>query len=335
VTDWFPGKVLGIETSCDETSAALVEGSAVMTNVVSSQAELHARWGGIVPEAAARAHVEAIVPVLELAVGKDRPDAIAVTDRPGLVGALAVGVAAAEALALAWEVPLIGVHHIEGHILSVLADGATPEFPMLCLVASGGHTELFEAAAPGRYRRLAATLDDASGEAFDKGARLLGLGYPGGKEVEQAAAGGEPGRYRLPVGVPRDPTAFSFSGLKTAAARLVESEGDGLDVPSAALALQEAIVSSLVRKVVHWLPQSDARTVSLVGGVAANRRLRSAMAEAASSWGRSFVAAEPSLCTDNAAMVALAGSLRLARGERSQAMCALAVAELPGLEALG
>lgn len=332
---WFPGQVLGIETSCDETAAALTEGSNILTNVVSSQAELHARWGGIVPEAAARAHVEAIVPVLELAVGSRRPDAVAVTDRPGLVGALAVGVAAAEALALAWRVPIVGVHHIEGHILSVLADGAQPEFPLLCLVASGGHTELYESPSPGRYRQLAATLDDAAGEAFDKGARLLGLGYPGGKEVEAAAQSGQPGRYRLPIGVPRDRTAFSFSGLKTAVARLVEAEGAALDVPSAALALQEAIVASLVRKVEAWLPHSDARTVALVGGVAANRRLRSAMAETAAGWGRSFVAAAPSLCTDNAAMVALAGSLRLAAGERQSALRAQAVAELPGLEVLG
>lgn len=335
MTRWFPGLVLGVETSCDETAAALLDGPRVLSNVVSSQAGLHAQWGGVVPEVAARAHVEAVVPVLEAAAEGRRPQAVAVTDRPGLVGALAVGVAAAEALALAWDVPVVGIHHIEAHLLSVLADGAEPGFPHLCLVASGGHTELVEVLRPGAYRRVASTLDDAAGEAFDKGARLLGLGYPGGKAVEEAARGGTPGKYRLPVGVPRDPTAFSFSGLKTAVARLAESEGAALDVPSAALALQTAVVESLVRKVEARLPESDAKTVTLVGGVAANQALRSALAEAAGRWGRAFFAARPELCTDNAAMVALTGSLRLAQGGSHPPPEARANAEVPGMEETG
>jgi N6-L-threonylcarbamoyladenine synthase len=328
---WFPGPVLGIETSCDETSAALVESGRVVSNVVSSQAALHARWGGVVPEAASRAHVEAILPVLQEALGGVRPAAVAVTDRPGLVGALAVGVSAAHGLVEAWGVPLVGVHHVEAHILSVLADGATPEFPHLCLVVSGGHTELVEVRGPGEYRTIAATLDDAAGEAFDKGGRALGFDYPAGRAVEEAAREGAKGRYKLPPGMPRDRHAFSFSGLKTAAARLVDHEGPGLHVPSAALALEEAIVASLVAKLDAWLAVSDARTVTLVGGVAANQRLRREAEAAARRWGRAFVAARADLCTDNAAMVALAGSLRLAQGERHAVLEPQAQSPLPGL----
>lgn len=332
---WFDGTVLGIETSCDETSAALVRNGQVLSNVVASQAELHSRWGGIVPEAAARAHVESLVPVLDAAVGKSRPDAVAVTDRPGLVGALAVGVAAAEALALAWDVPLVGVHHLEGHILSVLAEREPPPFPHLCLIVSGGHTELIEVTAPCQYRTVAETLDDAAGEAFDKCARLLGLGYPGGAALEALARSGTPGKYRLPVAVRRDDRHFSFSGLKTAALRLVESAGEGLDPASAALAVQRAIVESLSGKVDRVLRESDAATVTLVGGVAANAALRAEIETVATRWGRGFVAAMPDLSTDNAAMIAIAGSIRLARGERASSLDASAQSPIPGCKPIG
>jgi N6-L-threonylcarbamoyladenine synthase len=311
----FPGLVLGIETSCDETSAALLRGREVLTNVVSSQADLHARWGGVVPEVASRMHVEAIVPVLTEALDGARPDAVSVTDRPGLVGALSVGVTAAKALAASRGLPLIGVHHIEAHILSAsLAEPDLP-WPHLCLVVSGGHTELVWVEAPGRMRLVGQTVDDAAGEAFDKGARLLGLGYPGGAKVQATAASGRPGRYRLPrADVPG--YDFSFSGLKTAVLRLVERESDGLDVPSAAHALQEAVVEALAATAERALVETGAEALTLVGGVAANQPLRDRLAGIAGRSGRRFVAPPLTLCTDNAAMIAYAGSLRLAAGER-------------------
>ncbi|MCC6403120.1 MAG: tRNA (adenosine(37)-N6)-threonylcarbamoyltransferase complex transferase subunit TsaD [Fimbriimonadaceae bacterium] len=332
---WFEGSVLGMDTSCDETAAAVVRKGKVLTNVVASQAQLHSQWGGIVPEAAARAHIESLVPVLAAAVEGAVPDAVAVTNRPGLVGALAVGVAAAEALSLAWDVPLIGVHHLEGHILSVLANRDLPPLPHLCLVVSGGHTELIEVLEPCKYRTVAETLDDAAGEAFDKCARLLGLGYPGGAALEALARAGTPGKYKLPVAIRHDPRHFSFSGLKTAAMRLVEAEGASLDAASAALAVQSAIVASLTEKIERALRVSDAATVSLVGGVAANSALRTAVESVARGWGRGFVASRPDLSTDNGAMIAIAGSIRLARGERSTALDVSAQAPIPDCEPLG
>ena len=237
--------VLGIETSCDETSAAVVVGRHVLSNVVASQIEMHKRWGGVVPEAAARAHVEAIVPVIDEALsiaGVKRPAAVVVTNRPGLVGALSVGISAAKALAFAWEVPLLGVHHLEGHMMSAFAllgdeEAEEPPFPHLCLIVSGGHTELVLRETADTSKLVGQTLDDAAGEAFDKGARLLGLGYPGGYAIQNAALGGSP-RYPLPRGVMKDKYNFSYSGLKTAMLRLVESEGEKLHRTDAAASLQ-------------------------------------------------------------------------------------------------
>jgi len=237
---------------------------------------LHAQWGGIVPEAAARAHVEAILPVLSEAMGEDGPpDGIAVTNRPGLVGALSVGVSAAKALATLWRVPLVGVHHIEGHILSPFAAGEPqPPFPHLCLVVSGGHTELVRVDAPGQYRILAETVDDAAGEAFDKGARLLGLGYPGGRALQELARDGDAKRYALPRALPGDGAKFSFSGLKTAMRLLVDREGETLNRADAAASLQAAIVDALVRKALRALDEEGLKAMTLVGGVAANESLR-------------------------------------------------------------
>jgi N6-L-threonylcarbamoyladenine synthase len=329
---FYNGHVLGIETSCDETSAAVLLGSEVVTSVVSSQAELHRRWGGVVPEAAARAHVEAIVPVVsEALVGLPRADAVAVTNRPGLVGALSVGVTAAKALAQCWGVPLVGVHHIEGHILSpFLQEGRVP-FPHLCLVVSGGHTETVLVRGPADYRLIGQTLDDAAGEAFDKGARLLGLGYPGGRAVQDAAREGDPRRYDLPRGLRDDPVNFSFSGLKTAVLRLVQREGPEIVVADAAASLQAAIVEVLVEKALFAVEETAAKALTLVGGVAANERLRTELASRCERAGIAFAAPDPEFCTDNAAMIALAGSVRLAMGEREDLwLDSLANAPIPG-----
>ena len=330
----FPGRVLGIETSCDETSAAVLDGDRVLSNVVSSQAELHKQWGGIVPEAAARAHVEAILPVIEEALrssGTERPSAIAVTNRPGLIGALSVGLTAGKSLARAWSLPFVGVHHLEGHVLSTLLNGGSPPFPQLCLIVSGGHTGTVRVSAPGVYEVVGGTIDDAAGEAFDKGARLLGLGYPGGQAVERSAEGGDSKRYSLPRSLRSDPYNFSFSGLKTAVLRLTEREGDKIDVADAAASLQAAIVDVLSDKALHAAEHIGASALTLVGGVAANRALRSRLKEECDKVGIGFFAPEVQYCTDNAAMIALAGSIRLAKEERSDFwLDAQANAPLPG-----
>lgn len=318
----FSGPILALETSCDETSAAVVQGLKVLSNVVSSQAELHTKWGGVVPEAAARAHVEAILPVIEEALASaglelGQIEAFAATNRPGLVGALSVGVTAAKALAFVTGKPLIGIHHLEGHILSPLAAHPDLPFPHLALVVSGGHTELVEVDAPGRYEIVGATRDDAAGEAFDKGARLLGLGYPGGYAVQEAAKGGNPRRYPLPRGLAGETADFSFSGLKTAVLRLTEKEGDAISVPDAAASLQEAIVSVLAERAVAAAEARKASAVTLVGGVAANVALRERLAVLAERSGIAFLTPPLALCTDNAAMIGIAASLRLGAGETS------------------
>ena len=313
--------VLGIETSCDETAAAVVIGRQVLSNVIASQIDIHAQWGGVIPEVAARQHVDAILPVIQDALSQakvDRPAAIAVTDRPGLVGALSVGVSAAKALANAWNIPMMGVHHLEGHLLSPWGD---PElrneigFPLLSLIVSGGHTELVMSRQPGAYQHLGGTIDDAAGEAFDKGARLLGLGYPGGKAIQTAAETGDPKRYKLPRALPDDPHNFSFSGLKTAMLRLVQIHGGDLDINDAAASLQSAIVDVLVRKTVSTAELFDLKTVCLVGGVSANKLLREQLNEECLRRGFSLFVPPYDLCTDNAAMIALAGSFRINCGE--------------------
>lgn len=310
--------ILAIETSCDETSAAVVRGPEVLSNIVSSQAELHRAWGGIVPEAAARAHVEAILPVVQQALDVamiPRPDAIAVTNRPGLVGALSVGVSAAKALSLSWSVPLIGIHHLEGHICSPLAGRPDLPYPHLCLIVSGGHTELVHVEAPGKYKLVGETRDDAAGEAFDKAARLLGLGYPGGAQIEKAALSGDASRYPLPRALAGEPFEFSFSGLKTAALRLVQTEGGALSVSDAAASIQAAIISVLSEKAVAAAEALGLRTLTLVGGVAANRALQHLLEQSCAQAGLEFVAPSLDLCTDNAAMIGLAAGHRLAAGQ--------------------
>lgn len=316
----FEQPILAIETSCDETSAAVVVGRQVLSNVVASQIDMHRKWGGVVPEAAARAHVEAAIPTIREALAQANLElsdvrAVAVTNRPGLVGALSVGVTAAKALAYSLKIPLLGVHHLEGHMMSVLGLPDELPFPHTCLIVSGGHTELVSVHEPGEYEIVGETRDDAAGEAFDKGARLLGLGYPGGYAIQQAAVGGNPKRYALPRGLVGDTIDFSFSGLKTAVLRLVEKEGDALDIRDAAASLQETVVSVLTERALRAVDRLDSKALTLVGGVAANLALRERLAERCAKKGIVFLCPPLSLCTDNAGMIGLAASPRLARGE--------------------
>lgn len=316
----FDGLVLGIETSCDETSVAVLDGLTVRANVVASQIEMHQEWGGVVPEAAARAHVESILPTLQTALdqaGITLPDvgAIGVTNRPGLVGALSVGVTCAKGLAALLERPLIGVHHLEGHLVSAHFAATRPEFPHVALIVSGGHTELVYVQGPGEYEMLGETIDDAAGEAFDKCARLLGIPYPGGKGLQELARTGNPKAFDLPRSLPKDPFNFSFSGLKTAAFRMIERTGAGIDRADAAASIQAAIVDVLVKKAMRAVREvPEAWGLALVGGVAANESLRTQLAEACARSGLGFATPPFEFCTDNAAMIALAGSMRLAYG---------------------
>jgi N6-L-threonylcarbamoyladenine synthase len=298
--------ILGIETSCDETAAALVtEDGAIRANVVASQADLHARYGGVVPEVASRRHLELVSPVIREALAQadatlDDVDRVAVTQGPGLIGALLVGLAAAKALAWARRLPLIPVDHLDGHIASLYLQPAPVEPPFLCLLASGGHTMLVDVESYGTQRILGSTLDDAAGEAFDKGARLLGLGYPGGREIDRLAREGDPAAYDFPVA--RVPGLdFSFSGLKTAllyATKKLSPEELQERRADLAASYQRAIVRALVERAREAAEQVGAARIAVVGGVAANTELREALADAA--------LAPLELTTDNAAMIASA-----------------------------
>jgi N6-L-threonylcarbamoyladenine synthase len=298
--------ILGIETSCDETAAALVtEGGAIKANVVASQADLHARFGGVVPEVASRRHLELVSPVIREALAQadatlDDVDRVAVTHGPGLIGALLVGLAAAKALAWARRLPLVPVDHLDGHIASLYLQPAPVEPPFLCLLASGGHTMLVDVESYGTQRILGTTLDDAAGEAFDKGARLLGLGYPGGREIDRLAREGDPTAFDFPVAkVPG--LDFSFSGLKTAllyATKKLSPEELEQRRADLAASYQRAIVRALVERVREAAEQVGAARIAVVGGVAANTELREALADAA--------LAPLELTTDNAAMIASA-----------------------------
>jgi N6-L-threonylcarbamoyladenine synthase len=298
--------ILGLETSCDETAAAIVTADGrILANVVSSQADLHARFGGVVPEVASRRHLELVLPVLREAVAEaetplERLDAVAVTQGPGLIGALLVGLAAAKALAWAHELPLIPVDHLRGHVASLYLRPDPVSPPFLCLLASGGHTMLIDVAEPGSFDVLGTTLDDAAGEAFDKGARLLGLGYPGGAAIDQLAREGDPEAFDFPVARVRG-LDFSFSGLKTALLYTIrdlapaELERRRADL---AASYQRAIVRALIERTREAAERTGAGRIAVVGGVAANSELRAALPGAA-------LAPLP-LCTDNAAMIASA-----------------------------
>ncbi len=318
--------ILGIETSCDETAAAVVaDGRRILSNVVASQVDLHARYGGVFPELASRAHIEAIVPVVQEAMDQagttwDDLTAIAVTVGPGLVGSLLVGVNVAKGLALGRGLLLIPVNHLEAHIYANWlehGDGPSPDFsfPLLVLIVSGGHTELILMRGHGDYQYLGGTLDDAAGEAFDKVGRLLGLPYPGGPSIEKAAATGNPARFRLPRSWLEETYDFSFSGLKTAVARLVQQQGDPSRFASdLAAAFQEAVVDVLATKTVAAAREFGATAILLSGGVSANQALRAAIRARATV---PVYYPPPILCTDNAAMVAACGYFRYRAGVRA------------------
>ena len=304
-------KVLGIETSCDETAAAVVEdGASILSNIVASQVDIHARYGGIVPEVASRQHLITALPVIESAMSEAKATwqdiaAIAVTIGPGLAGSLLVGVNLAKAVALAKGLPLIGVNHLEGHIYANWLSEEQPVFPCLCLIVSGGHSDLVLMTTHGQFERLGRTRDDAAGEAFDKGARILGLGYPGGQAIEIAARGGMPS-LPLPRAWLKGSDDFSFSGLKTALLHLVRDK-DFLDpslVAEAAASFQQAIVDVLANKTIQTAGRLGVRQILLAGGVAANKALADYFAHHSPV---SVIIPPPNLCTDNAAMIAACG----------------------------
>lgn len=310
--------VLGIETSCDETAAAVVaEATSVLSSVVSSQVDLHARYGGVVPEVASRAHVELLTPVIAQALveagvtdGGDGVDAVAATYGPGLIGSLLVGVSAAKALALVWGVPYVAVNHLEAHLYGALLEEPGVEFPVVVLLVSGGHTMLVDMRGHGDYRVLGATLDDAAGEAFDKVARFMGLGYPGGPAIDRLALEGSPDAIRFPRALIGEGLDFSFSGLKTAVVNHVRRHED--DSPAdVAASFQAAVVEVLVAKARRAAAEVGARGLCLSGGVAANSQLRETFLDACESDGLRAYLPSRAMCTDNAAMVAAAGWWRL------------------------
>jgi N6-L-threonylcarbamoyladenine synthase len=316
-------RILAIETSCDETAAAVVEsGSRILSNIIASQTDLHARYGGVFPEIASRKHIEVIYAVVAQAMGQaylgyDDLDCIAVTKGPGLVGSLLVGVNVAKGLALARNKPLLGVNHIEGHIYSVWLTDAAPEivFPVLTLVVSGGHTELYLMRDHLDYEHLGGTIDDAAGEAFDKVGRLLNLPFPGGPAIDQAARDGRSTAFHFPRALLDDSYDFSFSGLKTAVLREVERYDEGrLPVADLAASFQAAVIDVLVEKTARAAGQHGVTAVHVVGGVSANSALREAMTERLAVPVRFPPLV---LCTDNAAMIAAAAHQHYLRGARS------------------
>lgn len=320
-------KVLAIETSCDETAASVVEdGRRALSDVVSTQIEIHRRWGGVVPELASRNHVVQVMPVLDMALAQAGArssdlDGLAVTSGPGLVGALLVGVQVAKALAFAWKKPLVGVNHLEGHLLASFLSDPPPEFPFLGLVVSGGHTSLYAVRGFGDYRVLGQTRDDAAGEAFDKGAKLLGLSYPGGVAIDQLAKTGDPGAVRFPKAIVKGSELdFSFSGVKTALLHHVKKHGvpSGQGLNDLCASYQEAIVRALIEKAFRAARGLQYERLVLAGGVAANSRLREAARARAQEYeDLEVIVPEPRLCTDNAAMIGVAGTQALLRGERA------------------
>ncbi len=309
-------QILGIETSCDETAAAIVvSGQTVRSSVVSSQIELHARFGGVVPEIASRAHVELLTPVVAQAVveaGMENSDvhAVAATYGPGLIGSLLVGVSAAKALALVWDVPFVGVNHLEGHLYAAFLEEPSLELPLMVLLVSGGHTMLVNMKGPGDYEIIGSTVDDAAGEAYDKVARYLGLGYPGGPIIDELANEGDPTAIDFPRAMRNDGYDFSFSGLKTSVVNHVRKHPD-VDAADVAASFQEAVSDVLVAKARRAAKEYGSKGICIGGGVAANSRLREAVLDACVEDGIQGFLPSRAMCTDNAAMIAAAGWYRL------------------------
>jgi N6-L-threonylcarbamoyladenine synthase len=313
-------KVLGVESSCDETGLAIHDSEAgLLAHAIHSQIAMHADYGGVVPELASRDHIRRVIPLTREVLGRAglEPadlDAIAYTQGPGLAGALLVGAAFANALAAALGIPAIGVHHLEGHLLSPLLATPRPEFPFVALLVSGGHTQLMRVDGVGRYRLLGETVDDAAGEAFDKTAQLLGLGYPGGPALSRLAEGGDAYRFRLPRPMLNSGDLdFSFSGLKTAVLTLTRKEDESARADIAA-AFQVAVVDVLAGKCLAALRQTGLRSLVVAGGVGANRALRARLDAEAGQHGFSVFYPPLELCTDNGAMIAYAGAQRLRQG---------------------
>ena len=322
-------RILGIETSCDETGVAIYdEEKGLIANQLHTQIALHADYGGVVPELASRDHIRKLAPLLQAALqeahltAKDI-DGIAYTSGPGLVGALLVGSTVARSLAYAWNIPAIGVHHMEGHLLAPMLEENPPHFPFVALLVSGGHTQLVRVDGVGRYELLGESIDDAAGEAFDKTAKLLGLDYPGGAALARLASNGTPNRFAFPRPMTDRPGLdFSFSGLKTFAAntlhQVIKEEGELTEQSKAdiAYAFQEAVVDTLAIKCKRALKQTGLKRLVIAGGVSANKQLRQTLAELTHQLGGEVFYPQPQFCTDNGAMIAYAGFLRLKQGQQ-------------------
>ena len=322
-------RILGIETSCDETGVAIYdEEKGLIANQLHTQIALHADYGGVVPELASRDHIRKLAPLLQAALqeanltAKDI-DGVAYTSGPGLVGALLVGATVARSLAYAWNIPAIGVHHMEGHLLAPMLEENPPHFPFVALLVSGGHTQLVRVDGVGRYELLGESIDDAAGEAFDKTAKLLGLDYPGGAALARLALKGTPNRFAFPRPMTDRPGLdFSFSGLKTFAAntlhQVMQEEGELTEQSKAdiAYAFQEAVVDTLAIKCKRALKQTGLKRLVIAGGVSANKQLRQTLAEMMQQLGGEVFYPQPQFCTDNGAMIAYAGFLRLKQGQQ-------------------
>jgi N6-L-threonylcarbamoyladenine synthase len=313
-------RVLAIETSCDDTAAAVLDDSGVRASIVASQDMVHGKYGGIVPELASRQHMLAILPVIERALAEaavtlDDIEAVTATYGPGLVGSLLVGLQVAKGIAFERGLPFVGVNHLEGHLLAILLDRPVP-FPYLGLLVSGGHTSLYLVEDLGRYRQLGRTRDDAAGEAFDKGAKMLGLGFPGGREIDRRAAAGDRTAIRFPrASLKQGRYDFSFSGVKTSLRQYLLDGGDAV-LEDVCASFQEAIVEMLVVPTLKAARDLGTEVIVVSGGVSANSRLRTAMTEAGAAVGLEVAFPRVAYCTDNAAMIGYAGRVRLLRGER-------------------